>query len=30
MTPQEQKKLFEAFYQASGGIKGKTPELDLA
>src|SRR5208283_1051182 len=29
MTPQEQKKLFEAFYQASGGIKGKTPGTGL-
>jgi PAS domain S-box-containing protein len=29
MTPQEQKRLFEAFYQASGGIKGKTPGTGL-
>ena len=29
MTVQEQKRLFEAFYQASGGIKGKTPGTGL-
>jgi signal transduction histidine kinase len=29
MTAQEQKRLFEAFYQASGGIKGKTPGTGL-
>jgi PAS domain S-box-containing protein len=29
MTPQEQKRLFEAFYQASGGIKDKTPGTGL-
>ena len=29
MTLQEQKRLFEAFYQASGGIKGKTPGTGL-
>ena len=29
MTGQEQKRLFEAFYQASGGIKGKTPGTGL-
>jgi PAS domain S-box-containing protein len=29
MTSQEQKRLFEAFYQASGGIKGKTPGTGL-
>jgi len=29
MTQQEQKRLFEAFYQASGGIKGKTPGTGL-
>jgi PAS domain S-box-containing protein len=29
MTTQEQKRLFEAFYQASGGIKGKTPGTGL-
>jgi signal transduction histidine kinase/PAS domain-containing protein len=29
MTPQEQKRLFEAFYQANGGIKGKTPGTGL-
>jgi PAS domain S-box-containing protein len=29
MTPQELKKLFQAFYQASGGIKDKTPGTGL-
>jgi len=29
MTTQEQNRLFEAFYQASGGIKGKTPGTGL-
>ena len=29
MTAQEQKRLFEAFYQASGGIKDKTPGTGL-
>jgi signal transduction histidine kinase len=29
MTPQEQKRLFEAFYQASGGLKDKTPGTGL-
>ena len=29
MTPQEQKRLFQAFYQASGGIKDKTPGTGL-
>jgi len=29
MTPQEQQRLFEAFYQASGGIKDKTPGTGL-
>jgi signal transduction histidine kinase len=29
ITPEEQKKLFQAFYQASGGIKGKTPGTGL-
>jgi len=30
MTAEEQKRLFEAFYLASGGLTGKTPERDLA
>jgi PAS domain S-box-containing protein len=29
ITDEEQKKLFQAFYQASGGIKGKTPGTGL-
>jgi len=29
MTPKEQKRLFEPFYQASGGIKDKTPGTGL-
>jgi PAS domain S-box-containing protein len=29
MTPQEQKRIFEAFYQASGGIKNKTAGTGL-
>jgi signal transduction histidine kinase len=29
MTPQEQKRLFEKFYQASGGIRDKTPGTGL-
>jgi signal transduction histidine kinase/PAS domain-containing protein len=29
MTAQEQKRLFEAFYQASGGLKDKTPGTGL-
>jgi len=29
ITPQEQKRIFEEFYQASGGVKDKTPGTGL-